>query len=275
MCVDVLAEADARVGHQRRRRAIPAARAAVEPLDEEVADLADDVVVARIALHRARLALHVHRRRSRHPRRRRRRSISGSRRPADTSFTMVAPASSAARGHGRLRGVDADRHAGLAGQPLDDRAGPARSSSVGGHRLGAGPGRLAAHVEDVGARRARARGRGRRRRRGRGSGRRRRRSRGSRSRRPSPRAASPQTRPPRRTRRRAYRSPPPARSGGDQRPSSGRPRARRAARPLQGLPSPPRRSGVAPSPALSMPSTNSRFSQIGPAGFGIVRAGAG
>ena len=43
-----------------RSSAIPAATAAAEPLLEERGDLRDDVVVARVDLHRPRLALHVH-----------------------------------------------------------------------------------------------------------------------------------------------------------------------------------------------------------------------
>ena len=64
---------------------------------------------------------------------------------------MVAPASSAAAATAALRRVDAHRHARLGGQALDHRQHPAQLL-VGGHRLGAGPGRLAADVEQVGAR---------------------------------------------------------------------------------------------------------------------------
>ena len=56
-----LAEADARIGHERlgarcRPRRRPRSRSA-----QERADLGDDVVVAGLVLHRAGLALHVHR----------------------------------------------------------------------------------------------------------------------------------------------------------------------------------------------------------------------
>ena len=85
--LDRLPEADAGVdpglGH-------PGGGCLLHPCHEVVADLGDDVVVARLGLHRAGLALHVHR----HP------ADAGGGRDrvdeADTSLIKVAPASMAA-----------------------------------------------------------------------------------------------------------------------------------------------------------------------------------
>jgi hypothetical protein len=94
-------------------------------------------------------------------------SMSGSASPPETSLTMRAPASTPPRG-ARVHRVDDE--GALRGERRDDRQ---HALLLGrGDALGAGPGRLAADVEDVGAV-ARSAGRARSRRRRRGSVRRR------------------------------------------------------------------------------------------------------
>ena len=68
-------------------------------------------------------------------------------READTSLIMEAPALHGGLGHDVLGGVD--RHPDLAGQRLDHRDHPPELLG-GGDRLGAGPGRLTADIDDVG-----------------------------------------------------------------------------------------------------------------------------
>ena len=74
-------------------------------------------------------------------------------RPAETSFTIVRPASSAAAATAAFVVSMLTGTPGLgASQALDHRQHPAQLLGVV-DRLGAGPGRLAADVEHVGARR--------------------------------------------------------------------------------------------------------------------------
>ena len=177
LCADRLAEPDAGIGAQRVGGDAGVARDR-EPLDEEVADLGDDVVVAGLVLHRARLTLHVHRDVARHRASATTSSMSGSARPAETSLTTVAPASSAAAATAALRGVDADGHPGLGRRARLTTGSTRRSSSAS--VTGSAPGRVdspptsstSAPVGDA------ARGRARPRRRRRGSGHRRRTSQG-------------------------------------------------------------------------------------------------
>ena len=157
-----------------RRRCPRHARAASRS-SEEVADLDDDVVVARVVLHGAGLALHVHHDVARRRRPPPRRTCRG-RRPAATSLTMVAPASSAAAATAALLVSTLTGTPALGGEPADDREHPPSSSALV-DRVGARSGRLAADVEHVGPRRHQGQPVGRPPRRDRGSGRRRRTSR--------------------------------------------------------------------------------------------------
>ena len=156
---------------------MPAARATSSALDEEVADLGDDVVVVRVRPASCAARPACASRRARRRPRRRRASISGSTRPAETSFTIVAPASSAASATAAFVVSMLTGTPGLGGErarrPGSTRRAPRRPSTG----VGAGPGRLAADVEHVGARGHQREAVARPRRRGRGSGRRRRRSR--------------------------------------------------------------------------------------------------
>ena len=71
-------------------------------------------------------------------------------RNARTSFTMAAPAFAAATITSRLARVDRDRDVDQLGEQLDDRQHAAQFL-VEADRHGAGPGRLAADVQQVGA----------------------------------------------------------------------------------------------------------------------------
>ena len=119
--------------HRRRRAASTRARSS-SPTSR------DDVVVVRLVLHRARRAAHVHRDEHGAARRRRRRSMSGSAVPPDTSLTIAAPASSAARGDAAFVGVDADRHAGVGGERRARPAGP--GAALRRRRPASAPGRV-------------------------------------------------------------------------------------------------------------------------------------
>ena len=102
--------------------------------------------------------------------------IRGSARPPETSLTIRAPAVERGLGHLGAHRVDRDDRA-AGGELADHRDDPVEL--LGDQRAGgAGPGGLAADVEEVGALRRAARGRGRPRPRWCRSGRRRRRSRG-------------------------------------------------------------------------------------------------
>ena len=119
-----------------------------QALLEEPANLADHVLVARLGLHRARLAAHVgeaavRARVGHHPGQFRgeaeRRDVVDERRPRRERRL----------GDLALGRVDRDPVAG-AGEPLDDR-NRARQLVRDRDRLGAGTGGRPAHVEDVGA----------------------------------------------------------------------------------------------------------------------------
>ena len=143
-----LAEADPGVELDRAPRARPARDRGVHPLLQERLDVGDDVVVARVVLHRARLAEHVHQA-----------AVeaavgdeAGQLRlvPEGGDVVDVGRARVDRRlGDGELHRVDRDR--------ARRRASPATtgttrsSSSSTRHRLGAGAGGLAADVEDRGA----------------------------------------------------------------------------------------------------------------------------
>ena len=131
-----------------RRPAMPACARGVEALGEELADLARRRRrSAGACLHRARLALHVHRDVPRTGIRRRRRSISGSARPAETSLTIVAPASSAASATAALVVSMLIGTPTVGGERRDHRDDPCQLLGRV-DRLRAGAGRLAADVED-------------------------------------------------------------------------------------------------------------------------------
>ena len=145
--VDGLAEADAGIEPDSLARDAVRDRM-LEALGEKRADVGDDVAVARIALHRARLAEHVH--------------------EADVAAALGDerrhPGVAAQRGHvvdERGAGVErSGRHRRLRGVDRQARA-RAREALEDGHhaaqllgladRIGAGAGRLAADVEDRGA----------------------------------------------------------------------------------------------------------------------------
>ena len=164
---DRLAEADPGIGGERARRDARGARR-LEPLDEELGDLGDDVVVARDRAASCGARRACASRRSPHPRRRRPTRISGSSRPAETSLTTVAPAASAAGGHRGLGGVDADGHAGhrQRGARRPARRGAAPRRRTRDRRRGGSTRRRRRAGR---RRRPRARARARRRRRGRGN----------------------------------------------------------------------------------------------------------
>ena len=95
LCATVLPKPMPGIGEQRVGADAGRARG-VEPRDQELDDLAGDVVVVRRVLHRAGLTLHVHQHERGVGRRRPRRAGRDRRRPAVTSLTIVAPARSAA-----------------------------------------------------------------------------------------------------------------------------------------------------------------------------------
>ena len=137
-----LAESDARVD-ENLGAAVVAGR---HPLGQVVADLGDHVVVVRGALHRPRLAPHVHR-------------DDRSAVPDGDLQHRVAGAGDVVDHHGagcerpvgrlRLRRIDAERHAEVERRnPLDDRQ-QARNFVLQVHGRGARPGALRADVDQV------------------------------------------------------------------------------------------------------------------------------
>ena len=138
--LDRLAEADPGVEHDPLLGDAVADREA-EPLLEERLDLGDDVVVARVALHRARVAEHVHQAAARRRPRRPRSAISGSPRSAVTSLTIVAPAAERGRGDGGLRGVDRDPRLGARRRPAP-RSPAAPGAAPRPRDTGSAPGRV-------------------------------------------------------------------------------------------------------------------------------------
>jgi hypothetical protein len=145
--VDLLAEADPGV-QPDALLGDPASDGMLEPLGEERLDVVDDVAVARIALHRARLAEHVHEAhvaaragdRAGHCR------VAAERRDVVDDRRAGLQRR---RGHSGLGGVDREPRR-AAGEPLEDRHDAPQLLGLA-DRLGAGAGGLAADVENVGS----------------------------------------------------------------------------------------------------------------------------
>ena len=118
-----------------------------DPLGEEVADLGHHVVVAGLALHRARLALHVHGdHRSAVAGRDLEHRLAG----AGDVVDQVGAGSERPIGDLGLRGVDAQGHSEVEpADALDHRQQPGELLRRS-HRIGAGPGAFGADVDQVG-----------------------------------------------------------------------------------------------------------------------------
>jgi hypothetical protein len=120
----------------------------LQALLEKAADLGDDVAVARVALHRAWLAEHVHEAHVAAALGDERRHLRVAAQRGDVVDERRARVDRRRRDRG-LRRVDRQPRAG-AGQALEHRQHAAQLLGLA-HGLGAGPGRLAADVEDRGA----------------------------------------------------------------------------------------------------------------------------
>ena len=151
-----LGEVRARVEHELLVARRPGARATAHALAQERHDVGDDVVVVGEALVlRRRARVHDDERRAR--RARRASASAGSRSPL-TSLIIAAPASQRRVGDAAL--VRVDRDADALGHQRARTSGTTRAASVLGGALGAvGDARLAADVDEVGARPRRARAR--------------------------------------------------------------------------------------------------------------------
>ena len=136
--LDGLAEADPGVepdpllGDPGREREL-------DPLGEERPDVVDDVVVARVLLHRPRVALHVHQHDLAAALGAQRRQL-GVARSAVTSLTIAAPASSAASATAAFEVSIETRGAVAAGEALDHRHDPPQL--LVGAETSAAPGRV-------------------------------------------------------------------------------------------------------------------------------------